>query len=304
MKRISIALLALASLLPVVAQGKLNVVATLPDFAAIAREVGSDKVNVTSLAKGTEDAHFVDARPSFIVVLNKADVLLEGGAELETGWLPPLIANARNKKILPGQPGRVVLSRDINLLEVPDAPVDRSMGDVHVAGNPHYWLDPLNGKIIAEQVAQAFQRLDPANAADYQANLRRFNARLDEKIAQWIKVMEPYRGTKVLTYHKSFDYFFERFGMELAGTIEPKPGIEPSPAHINALVPRARESGVKLVIIEPFRPRKTPDHVAKNIGAKLLALPDKVEGHPRVKDYFALFDYNVNEIAGALRSSK
>src|SRR6266545_5614557 len=200
-------------------QAKINVVVTIPDYGAIAQEIGGDKVKVTAIARGTEDQHFVDARPSYIRVLNQADVLVEGGAELEIGWLPPLVAGARNNKILSDAPGHIILSRGIQLLEVPTGPVDRSMGDVHPLGNPHYWLDPGNGKIIAEKLADSFSRLDSANAAYYQANLKRFSERLDRKIAEWTKLMAPFRGTKVVTYHKSYDYLLERFGLELAGTI-------------------------------------------------------------------------------------
>jgi zinc/manganese transport system substrate-binding protein len=287
-----------------VAHAKLNVVATLPDFGAIAEQIGRDKVKVTSIARGTEDSHFVDARPSFITVLNRADMLIEGGAELEIGWLPPLVAGARNSKILSDAPGRVILSRNIQLLEVPTGPVDRSMGDVHPLGNPHYWLDPQNGKLIAQTLADAFSRVDERNAVYYRANVEKFNQQLDKKIAEWTKLLEPYRGTKVVTYHKAFSYFLERFGLELVGTIEPKPGIEPSPSYINGLIPRLKEAGVRLVIIEPFRPHRTPEYVAQVTGSKLLLLPASVGGNEKVKDYLSLFDYDVAQIADALKASK
>lgn len=286
------------------AQAKLNVVATVPDFGAIAEEVGGDKVKVTTIARGTEDQHFVDARPSYIRVLNQADVLIEGGAELEVGWLPPLVAGARNQKILSDAPGHVILSRGIRLLEVPTGPVDRSMGDVHPFGNPHYSLDPGNGKVIANALTETFSRLDPANAAYFEERRKRFDERLEKKIAEWTKLLEPYRGAKVVTYHKSFDYFLERFGLELAGTIEPKPGIEPSPSYINGLIPRLKAAGVKIVMIEPFRPRRTPEYVAQAVGAKLLLLPGAVGGNDKVKDYIGLFDYNVAQIAAALKEAK
>ncbi|HXJ62042.1 MAG TPA: metal ABC transporter substrate-binding protein [Verrucomicrobiae bacterium] len=237
-------------------------------------------------------------------MLNQADVLLEGGAELEIGWLPPLVNGARNSKILGDAPGHVILSRGIRLLEVPTGPVDRSMGDVHPLGNPHFWLDPENGKIMAGTLAETFSKLDPANAASYEANLKNFNERLDKKTAEWTKALAPYRGTKVVTYHKSLTYFLERFGFELAGTIEPKPGIEPSPSYVNALVPRLKSAGAKLVLVEPFRPRKTPTIVAQAIGAELLLLPASVNGNEKVKDYFSLFDYNVSQITAALKGSK
>ena len=286
------------------AQGALNVVSTLPDFASIAELVGGDRIRVTVLAKGTEDPHFVDARPSFIRILNKADLLLEGGADLEIGWLPPLVQNARNSRILGDASGHVLMSRGIRLLDVPTAPVNRAQGDVHPMGNPHYWLEPENGKIMAATVAEALKRMDRANTAAYDANVARFNKTLDEKLKQWTHQLEPYRGTKILTYHKTFNYFAERFGFQIVGQLEPKPGIEPSPTHINALIPKAKSEGVKLLLIETFRPRRTPTHVAEAIGAKLLIVPSSVGGHEKVKDYFDLFDYLVEQIVGALKDTK
>lgn len=286
------------------AQAKLNVVATITDFGALAQEIGGDKVKVTSIAKGTEDSHFVDARPSFVRVLNQADVLIEGGAELEIGWLPPLVNGARNAKILGDAPGHIVLGRYVRLSEVPTGPVDRSMGDVHPLGNPHFWLDWENGKSIARVLADRFAKLDPADAAYFKSNLDRLVQRLDIKAAEWEKKLAPFRGTKVVSYHKSFDYLLDRFGFELAGTIESKPGIEPSPAYLNGLIQRLRGAGVKLVIVEPYRPRKTPEYVAQAIGAKLLILPEKVDGNQKVRDYISVFDYNVTEMAAALNASR
>ncbi len=286
------------------AQAKLNVVATLADFGAIAQAVGGDRVNVTSIAKGTEDSHFVDARPSFVRVLNQADVLIEGGAELEIGWLPPLVNSARNARILADAPGHIVLGRYLRLLEVPRGPVDRSMGDIHPLGNPHFWLDPDNGRIIAQVVAAAFSKLDASSTAYFEANFKKFADELETRKAQWARMLAPFKGTKVVSYHKSFDYLFDRFGLQLVGTIESKPGIEPSPAYINHLIQELRGNGVKLVIIEPYRPRKTPQYVAQAIGAQLLVLPEKVGGRPEVKDYFDLFDYDVSQIAQALKESK
>jgi ABC-type Zn uptake system ZnuABC Zn-binding protein ZnuA len=286
------------------AHAKLNVVATLPDYGAIAEEIGGDMVKVTSLAKGTEDPHFIDARPSFLRILNQADVLLEGGAEMEIGWLPALVNNARNPKILGDAPRHVLMAQGIPLLDVPLAPVDRSMGDVHPAGNPHFAHDPANGRIMAAHLVEVFSKLDAANALLYQANLRKFNERLDQKIAEWARLMEPFRGTKVVTYHKSYEYYAARFGLEIVGQIEPKPGIEPSPTHINALIPRMKEAGAKLVMIEPNRPRKTPQYVADAIGAKLVIVPGMVGGHEKIKDYFSLFDYDVAQITAALKELK
>lgn len=285
------------------AQASLNIVVTLPDFGALAQEIGGDKVKVTVICKGTEDPHFVDARPSFVRTLNQADVLVEGGAELEIGWLPPLVASARNARILADAPGHIIASRNLRLLDVPTGPVDRSMGDIHPLGNPHYWLAPGNGKIIAHTLSEAFSRLDPANAAIYQANDRKFGEHLEQKLVEWTKLMEPFRGTKVATYHRSFDYFLDRFGLVLSGTIESKPGIEPSPSYVNGLIPRLKAAGVKLVIVEPYRPRRTPEYVAQAIGAKLLVLPEKVGGNEAARDYLSLFDHDIGRIVAALKGA-
>jgi ABC-type Zn uptake system ZnuABC Zn-binding protein ZnuA len=286
-----------------VAQAKLNVVATIPDFGAIAQIIGGDQVKVSSIAKGTEDSHFVDAKPSFVRLLNQADVLIEGGAELELGWLPPLVNGARNNKIRLGAPGHITLGGYVRLRDVQTGPVDRSMGDLHPLGNPHFWLDPENVLTIARVLAERLAKLDPAHAALFQGNLQQLSQRMKTKTTEWEAALAPYRGTKVVSYHKSFDYFFGQFGLELVGTIESRPGIEPSATYINSLVQRLRESEVKLVIIEPFRPRRTPDYVAQALGAKLLVLPEKVDGHPEAQDPFSLFDYNVRQIAAALKDS-
>lgn len=282
---------------------KLNVVATLPDYGAIAEEIGGDLVKVTSLARGTEDAHFITGRPSFIHVLNQADVVLEGGAEMEIGWLPPLLESARNPKLAPGAPGRVSMSRGVKLMDVAAGDIDRSMGDVHPGGNPHFSHDPANGRIMATQLAEVFTKLDAANASAYSANLAKFNTRLDAKLAEWGKRMEPFRGTKVATYHKSYDYFAARFGLEIVGQIEPKPGIEPSATHISTLIPRLKQAGVKLILIEPNRPRRTPQQIAMSIGAKVVILPGMVGGHEKIKSYFDLFDYDLGQIVSALKGS-
>jgi|YelNatPaOPRAMG01_1025707.scaffolds.fasta_scaffold02845_9 zinc/manganese transport system substrate-binding protein len=294
----AILLLAVGSAL---AQPKLNVVASLPDLAALAREIGGQAIQVTSLATGLEDPHFVDPKPSFVRVLNRADLLLEGGAELEVGWLPPLVDSARNPKIRRQGPGNFVAAEGVRLLQVPTGPLDRAQGDVHPLGNPHFLLAPDNCSIVARRLAETLSRLDPTHAAIYQTNLAQFQARLDQKVAQWRQSLAPFRGTKVVTYHKSFDYFLDYFGLELVGTIEPKPGIEPTPAHINELIPKARQLGVKLVIIEPNRPRRTPERVAQAIGAQLVILPLMPGGQPAAKDFFGWFDYNVTQLVNVLK---
>src|SRR5437762_2588328 len=257
------------------ATAQLRVVATTPDLASVAREVGGDRVNVVALAKPTEDPHFVDAKPSFIVTLNRADALIEGGAELELGWLPPLLENARNSKIAAGAPGRIVASEGIRLLEIPTS-FDRSKGDIHSLGNPHFMIDPAAAKVVARNIATHFAALDPRNAATYNANLARFNSRIDAKLADWEKQLAPYRGAKIVTYHRDFIYFAQRFGLSIVDELEPKPGIAPSPAHLAQVIGEMKRNNVKLILVQPFQNRKTAETVARQTGA---AVVDRSEEH-------------------------
>jgi zinc/manganese transport system substrate-binding protein len=298
MKAILVLLVAIGS----AAQAKVNVVTTTSDFASIVEHVGGEHVNVNSIAKGSEDPHFIDAKPSFIRLLNQADLLIEGGAELEVGWLPPLLNNARNRRILAGASGHLALARHVKLRDVPSQPVDRSQGDVHPGGNPHFWLDPENARLMAEATAEALSRIDPVHRADYAANLKQFTERLTRKLADWRAALAPFRGTKVVTYHKSFDYFLDRFGFELVSTLEPKPGLEPSAGHIRSLITRVKASGVKLVLAETFRAKRTPEHVARETGARVLFLPGSVGAVPQAGDYFSLLDHYVSQIVGALKA--
>lgn len=284
------------------AADKLRVVATTPDLAAVARALGGADVDVTALARPTEDAHFVDAKPSFIRVVNQADVLIEGGASLEAGWLPPILDSARNPRVSAGAPGHVVAAEGIALLEVPSQ-LDRSMGDVHPQGNPHFMLDPVAAKTVAATIAKAFCGVDGARCEHYETGLTRFRETIDTKLAVWQAALLPMRGTKVVTYHKDFDYFFDRFGLVVVGTLEPKPGIPPSPTHMTELVPQMRAAHVPLIVIEPFRERRNPDFVAENTGARVLALPAMPDGKD-TPDYPALIDYDVQQLVTALREAK
>jgi zinc/manganese transport system substrate-binding protein len=283
-------------------RAELNVVASLPDFASIAEEIGGKEVQVTTIARGSEDPHFVDARPSFVRILNKADLLIESGAELEAGWLPTLITAGRNAKIQAGGKGHLALARYVKLLDVPTGPVDRSMGDVHPTGNPHFWLDPRNGKIIAQRIAEKLRELDPKNAAVYDKNLAAFTAKLDEKWTEWQNKLEPLRKTKVITYHKSYEYFAAAFGLEVVAQLEPKPGIEPSATHVAHLVQQAKDAGVKMVIIEPYRPRRSAEQLSSAIGAGLVVLPEKTGAVPEAKDYFSLFDSIVKRLTESAKA--
>jgi ABC-type Zn uptake system ZnuABC Zn-binding protein ZnuA len=282
---------------------QLNVVATTPDLAALARAIGGDAVDVKALAKPTEDPHFVDAKPSHIVTLNRADLLVEGGAELEIGWLPPLLESARNDKIAAGAPGRISASEGVTLLEVPST-LDRSMGDVHALGNPHFLIDPVNVKLIVRQIADHLAQLDPTDAGLFQANLQKFNATLDAKFADWQKQLAPYRGAKMVTYHKDFVYLAERFNLEVVETLEPKPGIAPSPAHLAKVISTMQAEKVHVILVQPFQNRKTAETVARQTGAVVLDIPQQPGAIPNTETYFDLMDYIVRTLATAFGENK
>jgi zinc/manganese transport system substrate-binding protein len=289
----------LAALSPVHAAAKLRVVATTPDLAALATAVGGDDVQVTALARAGEDPHFVDPKPSFIVTLNQADVLIEGGAALEAGWLPPLLDGARNPRIESGAPGRIVASAGLALRDVPSE-LNRALGDVHPFGNPHYLLDPVNAKTVAQTIATGFCAVDPGRCAGWQAGATRLAAAIDGKLPEWQAALAGARGTKIVTYHKDYDYLAARFGLEIVDNLEPKPGIPPSPTHLAELVPRMQAEHVRLILAEPYRGRQTLDFVAEKTGAKVVVLPIMPDGK-EAADYVGLIDHDVREIAAALR---
>jgi ABC-type Zn uptake system ZnuABC Zn-binding protein ZnuA len=283
-----------------VASGKLNVVATTPDLASIARAVGGEMIEVTSIARPNEDPHFVDARPSFIRLLNQADVLVEGGAQLEAGWLPPLVDSARNSHIEMGTPGRVIASEGIALLDAPTR-LDRSLGDVHPQGNPHYLLDPVNAKTVAVTIQAHLCAVDAAHCSSYQDGARRFAEAIDAKLPQWQTALGPMRGAKVVAYHKDFDYFADRFGFDVIDTLEPKPGIPPSPTHLVELIPKMQAQHVRVILAEPNRERQNPEFVAAKTGARVLWMPI-MPGSEETGDYVSLIDHNVRQLADALRT--
>ncbi|HWP70391.1 MAG TPA: metal ABC transporter substrate-binding protein [Gemmatimonadaceae bacterium] len=282
---------------------RLSVVATTPDLAALAKEIGGDAVDVKALAKPTEDPHFVDAKPSHIVTLNRADVLIEGGAELELGWLPPLLESARNSRISAGAPGRVVASKGIKMLEVPTT-FDRSKGDVHALGNPHFLIDPLNAKIVAADIAEHLSQVQPQSADAFKANLQRFNTAIDAKLAEWEKQLSPYHGAKIVTYHKDFGYFAERFGLEIAETLEPKPGIAPSPSHLAQVISTMRNDKVRVVLVQPYQNRKTAETVARQTGAAVLDVSQQPGAIQGTTTYADLMDHLVRTLVSGLQGDK
>ena len=290
----------LIGLLPWTAQAKLNVVATLPDLASIAEAVGGDRIKVASLARPTEDPHFVDPKPSLILKLNKADVLLEGGAGLEIGWLPALVRSARNQAILPGAEGHVACNRGIRMLEVPQE-LDRFQGDIHAAGNPHYLMDPLNAKIVATNICATLCRLESASCEAFEKNLATFSRQIDEQLATWLELLRPFQGRRILAYHNSWPYFSERFGLRVDLFLEPKPGIPPSPAHLAEVIRQMQEDHISVIIVDPYLNRRTAETVARSTQARVVDVAQFPGGVKGTEDgYIVLMDHLVNRIAQAL----
>jgi zinc/manganese transport system substrate-binding protein len=282
------------------AEAKLNVVATTPDLASIAKEIGGDHIDLTTLAKPTEDPHFVDAKPSLIVKLNRADVLIEGGAELEIGWLPRLLDESRNSKLAAGAPGHVVCSQGVPLKEIP-ATLDRSRGDIHAGGNPHYLVDPVNAKIVAQNMATAFCALDEKAADAYRANLKKFTEALDAKLLEWQKKLEPFKGQQVVAYHNSWLYFGERFGLNIDIFLEPKPGVPATPKHLAEVIMRMKTDKVHVILVDPYLDRRTAETVAARTAGTVVDVtqfPGGVKGTEG--GYLELMDYLVKAVAKAL----
>src|ERR1051326_600808 len=288
---------------PSFAQGKLNVVTATEDLASIGREIGGDHINIESIAKGYQDPPFVEAKPSFILKLQKADVLIVVGRELEIGWLPPLIQQSRNGKIQVGADGYLDASLHAQILELPTGQLTRAMGDVHPLGNPHYWLDPENGKRIAKDIADKFSQLRPNDRTYFDQRLADFIGRLDAAEKRWLAAMTPYKGTKIVTYHRSFPNFAERFRLDIVGYVEPRPGIPPTPQHTLDLINEMKRLNVKLVLVEPYFDLKTPNAIGRDTGAEVLVMPPSVGGVKEATDYLKLFDYDLNLLINAIKKT-
>jgi zinc/manganese transport system substrate-binding protein len=285
------------------AQSKLNVVAAIEDLASIGREVGGDRITIESIARGYQDPHFVEAKPSFILKLQRADLVIVVGRELEIGWLPPLLQQSRNAKIQPGSPGYLDASLGATILEIPTGQITRAMGDVHPLGNPHYWLDPENGKRIAKEVADKLSELRPNDRTYFEERLTSFVMRLDTAERGWLAKMAPYKGFKMVTYHRSFPNFAERFGLDIVGYVEPRPGIPPTPQHTLDLINEMKRDNVKLVLVEPYFDLKTPLAIGRETGAQVIVMPPSVGGVKEVTDYFKLFDYDINLLVEAIKKT-
>ncbi len=292
--------LAVVMLVPALVFAKPQVVTSTEDLAAIARAIGKDNIDVFAIAKGYQDPHFVDPKPSYLLKLGRADLLIIVGLELEVGWLPPLLQNARNTKILPGNPGYLDASEGCHILQKPTGTVDRSMGDVHPFGNPHYWTDPENGRVIARHVAEKLSSLDGAHASDYAANLKQFETTLSAKEKDWNAIAATFKGVKVITYHNSWPNFAQVYGLDIVNHVEPKPGIPPSPGHVQDLIEQIKREKVSLLLIEPYFDEKLPQKIAADTGAKMLLFPPSVGGVKEIKTYFDLFDYDLGLIKSNL----
>jgi zinc/manganese transport system substrate-binding protein len=283
---------------------KLNVMTTTEDLAAIGREVAGDKATVDSIAKGYQDPHFVEPKPSFLLKLQKADLLAVVGLQLEIGWLPPLQTQSRNAKIQVGGPGYLDMSQYSQILEIPTGTVTRAMGDVHPLGNPHYWLDPKNGRRIAKAFADKMGQMDQADAAYFQQRYADFDKRLTAAEAGWLAKMAPYKGRKVVTYHRSWPNFCERFGLQVVDYVEPRPGIPPTPSHTLELINAMKKDGIKLILVEPYFDLKTPNSVASAVGGDVAVLMPSVGGNKQITDYFQLFDYDINLLVSLFQKNK
>ena len=301
MRPLAIAALAVLAAAPP-ARAAVNVMAATEDLADLTRQVGGDKVKVEAIAKGYQDPHFVEAKPSFILKLAHADLLVVVGRELEIGWLPPLIQPSRNAKIQVGADGYLDASLSAKILEIPTGQITRAMGDVHPLGNPHYWLDPDNGRRVAKAIADKLSRMDPGDASYFASREADFEKRLTEAEKRWDAAMAPYKGTKIVTYHRSWPNFCDRFGLEVVGYVEPRPGIPPSPSHTIELIQEMKRQGVKIVLVEPYFDLKTPNSIGREAGAKVLVMPPSVGGVKEITDYFALFDYDIKLLTSAVQS--
>ncbi len=281
----------------------IKVVTTTQDLESITHEVGGDKVTVDSLAKGYQDPHFVEPKPSFILKLHAADLLIAVGRELEIGWLPPLVNQARNPRIAPNGDRYLDASLTAKILEIPTGQITRAMGDVHPAGNPHYWLGPDNGRRIAQAIQKKLSEISPTDASYFAQRYADFDHRLTEAEKRWQAALAPYKGVKVVTYHRSWPNFTDTFGLNVVGYVEPKPGIPPSPSHTLELIQEIKRQNVKVIIIEPYFDSKTPKAIGRETGAQVIVLAPSVGGVKEVTDYFKLFDYDVNLVVNAIKQT-
>ncbi|PYN49758.1 MAG: zinc ABC transporter substrate-binding protein [Candidatus Rokuibacteriota bacterium] len=282
------------------AERKLRVVTTIPDLTALAQAVGGDLADVETLTRGTQNAHEAEVRPTMMLKLRRADVLVENGLELDA-WADVAVTGANNPNIVRGSAGRIDISRGLPILEVPAVRVDRSMGDVHPLGNPHYSLDPGFAPTITQNILEGFSRLAADGRPTFERNRQAFLDQLNEAMTRWTKTLEPFRGAKVVVYHPQWIYFLSRFGLVQAATLEDRPGIPASPGHLVRVIQQMKAERIKVIIVEPWNDRKLAERVAQEAGAKAIVLASMVGGVKGADSYIGAIDYNVNELSRALR---
>ncbi len=305
MKRLLVSVIATVIALASIAHARagISVITSTEDLAALVKEIGGDKVSVEALAKGYQDPHFVEAKPSFVLKLHSADLLVVVGRELEIGWLPPLITQSRNSKIQPGGAGYLDASLTARILDIPTGQVTRAMGDVHPQGNPHFWLEPGNGRQVAKAIQDKLTSLSQGDSAYFAQRYADFDRRLAEGEKRWQAAMAPYKGLKIVTYHRSWPNFADVFGLDVVGYVEPKPGIPPSPAHQLELTQAMKQQGIKIILVEPYFDLQTPNKIARDTGAKVVVMPPSVGGVKEVQNYLQLFDYDVNLLISAIKET-
>lgn len=283
-----------------VTYSQLKVVTTIPDLKSIAESIGGEYVDAFSIATGYQNPHFVDPKPSYILKLSKADIFITVGLDLEIGWVPPLLNSARNAKIQKGGEGYVDASTNVPLLQIPSS-VNRAEGDIHIYGNPHYWLDPLNGKIIARTICNALIHSDPEHRTQFESNLKKFNDAIDTKTIGWESILKNVHGTKVIAYHNEWPYFEQRFGLKIVDFLEPKPGIPPTPSQLAKIITTMKREQIAIIINSPYFTSESADLVARNSNGNVVTLATSVGAYPSIKTYIDLFDYNVRQILSAAK---
>jgi zinc/manganese transport system substrate-binding protein len=299
--KLKIALVILSFLgTPVLNASKITVVTTTSDLKSITELIGKDRVDVTSIATGYQNPHFVDPKPSYIIKLSKADMFVTVGLDLEVGWSPQLLTSSRNSKIQKGSNGYVDASEGVTLQQVPSV-INRGEGDIHIFGNPHYWLDPVNGKQIARNICNGLEKASPENTAFFEENLKAFNAKIDLKLTEWLQKIAPYKGSKIIAYHNEWVYFEQRFGLVIVDFMEPKPGIPPTPTQIVKIISEVKSDKIKVIISSPYFTTSSSDVVSQQTGAKTVILATSVGAFDQIKDYFDLFDYDINKLIDGLK---
>jgi zinc/manganese transport system substrate-binding protein len=299
LKILALSLLALGAAGTAPAHAKVSVMAANQDLAWVTKTLGGNQVDVDYFARGGQDPHHIEPRPSQVIKLAHADMLVRIGLDLDL-WLDPLIQSAGNAKIATGGKGYVDASRGVRVLEVPSGKLDPSKGDIHVYGNPHYLFAPTNMRPVARNIADGLERADPSGKAAYEANFQALMTKVGEGIKRWNARMAADRGKPVVTYHKSLVYFLNEFGLKEAGNVEPRPGLEPSVGHVSTLAAEMKQNGVKVILAENFRPRRFSDLLAQQSGAKVVVIPGGIGAEKGVDDYFSFMDTIIDRVAGSL----